>query len=243
MKNNRLNLFIFIVGFATVMMFSCSKTDELSENEMGTGISVSEVLPSLTKSEVIALAVQKKGTYAISESEALGLLERFTASDGIESAVNVKSSVLKKNAKTGKDMYYEFVFESDKGNGFSIISADERVPELLCYSEVGSISDTSFNKSMKFCFELMDIYVEEQTKEELDIEALALSAKEKQDLLFKMKNQSTLKRGIDPPVFDPNDPKPDKPEAKARMLTFAVWNNLSINTVNSSVLVYPVTTG
>ena len=67
-------------------------------------------------------------------------------------------------------MYYEFVLESDKGTGFSIVSADERIPEMLCYSEVGAISDTSFNKSLKFCLELLDLYVEDQTKDELAIE-------------------------------------------------------------------------
>ena len=76
----------------------------------------SEYLLVLTKSEVIALKVQEKGTYAISESEALSILERFTASsDSIESAIDVKSAVLKKNEKTGKDMYYEFVFDSKEG--------------------------------------------------------------------------------------------------------------------------------
>jgi hypothetical protein len=65
--------------------------------------------------------------------------------------------------------------------GFALVSADERVPEVLCYTEVGSISDTTFNKSLKFCLEILDMYMEEQTGEELDIFALANAAKAKID--------------------------------------------------------------
>jgi len=60
--------------------------------------------------------------------------------------------------------------------GFSLISADERIPEVLCYSEYGTISDTLYDKSLKFCIELVEQYVEAQTSEDLDIDALTLSA-------------------------------------------------------------------
>ncbi|MDR0749711.1 MAG: hypothetical protein LBF62_09085 [Tannerellaceae bacterium] len=39
-------------------------------------------------------------------------------------------------------------FESDKGTGFSILPAGERTDDILCYSEAGAISDTTFNKSL-----------------------------------------------------------------------------------------------
>jgi predicted AAA+ superfamily ATPase len=60
--------------------------------------------------------------------------------------------------------------------------------------------------------------------------------------IFVLEELTTWKTHIRSAVQQRIKPKPDKPEAKARMLTFAVWNNLSINTVNSSVLVYPATT-
>ena len=201
MKNNNLSLLSFVAVFATILIFGCSEREPQLENV----VSVFEELPVLTKSEVIALSVYEKGTYSISESEARDILGRFSAADDIDNTVSVSNAVLKKNQKTGKDMYYEFVLESDKGIGFSIVSADERIPEMLCYSEVGSISDTSFNKSLKFCLDLMDIYVEEQTKEDLDIETLVLSAKEKQNII---ENESLLKN-LKPCIpFDPYDIDP-----------------------------------
>lgn len=207
MKFNRILFFVIAATLIAVATFSCSKIESIPENEMeAVGTASDELLP-LTRSEVIALAVQKKGTYAIPESEALCMLKRYTASDDNERAISVKSTVLKKNAKTGKDMYYVFVFESEKGTGFSLVSADERAPDLLCYSEKGAISDTSFNKSMKFCFELIDIYMDEQTKGELDVETLALSAKEKMKKIALLENQPITSRGISAPIFDPNDPK------------------------------------
>ena len=60
--------------------------------------------------------------------------------------------------------------------------------------------------------------------------------------IFVLEELTTWKTHIRSAVQQRIKPKPDKPEPKAKMLTFAVWNNLSINTVNSSVLVYPATT-
>ena len=72
---------------------------------------------------------------------------------------------------------------------------------MLCYTEVGAISDTSFNKSFQFCLNLVDLYVEEKTKEEYDIEVLASLAKEK---LATNAQKLFINKGIDPPPFDPN---------------------------------------
>lgn len=108
---------------------------------------------------------------------------------------------MKKNKKNGRNLYYEVIFENDKGTGFSLLSADERVDKLLCYSENGSISDTSFNKSLKYCLELVDLYVEGQTQKELDIESLASSANQK----IKAANKGKVITKALPP-FDPDDP-------------------------------------
>jgi hypothetical protein len=208
MKKHRFYLSTFVaLGIMATLTFSCSETEQFMENE--TPISIknetenSKSDPVLTKAETIALTVQTKGTYEISESEALQNLGHFQASvsDNNENSIRTKSVVLKKNQKTGKNMYYEVVFESDRGTGFSILSADERTDDVLCYSEIGAIADTSFNKSLKYCLELVDIYVEEQTKEELDIEALALSAKEKSQM---MDTSMIITKSL--PPFDPNDP-------------------------------------
>jgi len=56
----------------------------------------------------------------------------------------------------------------------------------------------------------MELYVEEQTKDELDIDALVLVAKEKQDIILGMENKSTLK--IKPfPEYDDYDPDSPPP--------------------------------
>jgi len=208
MKNLKFCMKMFAV-VAIAMMFGCSDIDQPVESEIDV---VSKKLPLLTQEESIALAVQRKGTYFISENEAIEKFQRFLAFNGqkgtktksaTDGDIRVLSTSLKRNAKTGDVMYYEVVFESEKGTGFSLISADERIQEVLCYSEVGAISDTSFNKSLKFCLELVDFYVENQTKEELDVETLALSANEK-ILASSDDNNSRLKRVI--PPLDPNNP-------------------------------------
>ena len=195
------------------LLLSCSNAEQFMEDEilppvpmMNEDVESSTSNPVLTRSEVVALAVEKKGTYKVSENEAIQSLKDFSksVSDSKQSDIRTKSSVLKKSAKTGKDMYYEVVFESDKGTGFSIISADERGGRLLCYSEVGSISDTSFNKNLKFCLQLIDIYIEEQMKEELDIELLTSSAKKKLVSNETIDTMAIKTRAV--PAFNPNDP-------------------------------------
>jgi len=215
MKTINFYICAFAVVIATASLFSCSQTEYIIEDEApkhSSRVSVIELLEqkpvslhaTLSNEEQVALRVQKKGTYRISEIEAVQSLERFAANDG-NSTLRTKSVNLKKSSKTGKDLYYEVVFEGKKGTGFAMLSADERADNMLCYTEVGSISDTSFIKNMKFCLELIDLYVEEQTKVDLNIDVLALSANSKLAAsgrsITKETNEVTL-RNI--PAFDPN---------------------------------------
>lgn len=211
MERLKFYMYAFAAGIAATLLLSCTEAEQLMDDEIPTSkmeeaaYSVSK--PALTRSESIALTVQQKGTYEISENEAIENLERFSAfiSGNKNSVVKTKSISLKKSPETGREMYYEVVFDSDKGTGFSILSADERADELLCYAEVGAISDTSFNKSLKFCLELVDMYVEEQTKEELNVETLALSAKEKFVAINSVKAADGVITKAIPP-FNPDDP-------------------------------------
>jgi len=186
-----------LVSFA-LLIFACSKEKNQSEE---LGIATFKTSLILTKAESAALAVQQKETYRVSQNEMMERFVRFAKSTSKNASLQVQSITLKKNPATGKDLYYEVVFESKKGTGFSLMSADERVDDVLCYTEVGTISDTSFNKSLKFCIELVDLYVEEQTKEELVIEALIFSANEKMALRQIEKAPKTKDGG---PPFDPN---------------------------------------
>lgn len=202
MKRFKFRLYTFALVTMAAFLSGCSEAEQLTEEMPVPGIQEAAA-SDLTKMESVALAVQQKGTYKISKSEALESLERYakSISGNEEAAVQVKSAVLKKSPETGKELYYEVVFEGEKGTGFSILSADERAEELLCYSEVGAIADTSFNESLKFCLELLDRYVEEQTRTELDIEALASSAQEKISSMNQPADQPVTKAI---PPFDPN---------------------------------------
>lgn len=211
MKKLKNSLNIFVLGVVLILGVNCSKQETFMEEEITTSmtddleVSTSESI--LTKSEAVALTVLKKGTYKISESEAIRNLKHFSNSDSNGKGRNLRPThiALKKNPKTGKEMYYEVTFESEKGTGFSILSADERVEEVLCYSEVGSISDTTFNKSLKFCLELVDLYVEEELNKELDLEALTVSARKKFVSLEDQAVPAEIQTKAIPP-FNPDDP-------------------------------------
>jgi hypothetical protein len=207
MKKHEFYLKALVIGLLTSLTFACSETEQFPENALPAPIS-NEVTTNdpvvLTKSEAVALAVQQKGTYKITEDEALQNLDRFRVSDlgGEETGINITDVVLRKKPGTEKELYYEVVFESEKGAGFSLLSADERTDHILCYSEVGALSDTSFNKSLKFCLELVKLYIEEQTKEELAIDSLVLSARAKSINLAEIGTVNTKAM----PYFDPNNP-------------------------------------
>jgi len=209
---------------AAFLMFSCSIDEQPLDVDLGKEFipEYPEIFASsndsvssphlLTNSEAIALRVQRKGTYKISESEALEKFNGFAESNtNVSKTIFVKGIDLKKNSKTGKDMYYEIVFVNEKGTGFSLVSADERVPEVLCFIEKGSLCDTVSNKNLKFCLDLVEHYVEDKTKNELNIEFLSLTASEKlqstvikKDVAKKENNgEPSISKSAVPP-FDPD---------------------------------------
>lgn len=203
MKATDTLLSTIIIGVTLIIMTRCSQSEDLIDagaQALNAATNNDKELV-LTASEQIALSVKQKGSYNISEKEAKKNFESYAKTIHKEKAVKVKALSLKKNKKNGRNLYYEVIFENDKGTGFSLLSADERVDKLLCYSENGSISDTSFNKSLKYCLELVELYVEEQTQKELDIESLASSANQK----IKAANKGKVITKALPP-FDPDDP-------------------------------------
>ena len=172
---------LFITAFSGCLQFEQSNAGIIESQHVNSKLSFRSddfVQVFLTDEEVAALAVDRKGTYKISESEAIDKLDRFSISNG-KRITSTKSIVLKKSQKTGKNLYYEITFENSSGDGFALVSADERVSKVLCYTEHGSISDTVYNKNLNFCLQLVDLYVEEKTKEELEIGTLVSSANEK----------------------------------------------------------------
>lgn len=206
MRKSRLVLNAVVFGLVAVIAFGCSEDERfMEESIVTTNDAEYSAQPVLTRSEIVALSVQKKGSYKISEHEAVQKLKDFSlsSSDNSNETIRTKRISLKKSPKTGKEMYYEIAFECANGAGFSIVSADERAEDILCYSEGSAISDTTFNKSLKFCLDLIDLYVEEQIDEELDIESLTYSAKEK--LAVNNEKSDDVSTKALPP-FDPTDP-------------------------------------
>jgi len=215
MKNFSLIIYIFAVGITATLMLGCSNNEQFLSDELENVVTNELQLRShenyesgtvglsLTREEAIALRVKQKGTYRITESEAMQTLNRFAESESRSVNIQVKSTSLKKSPTTGKDMYYEVVFESEKGSGFSLVSADERLDDLLCFVENGSLKDSLINPGLQFYLPLLQHYIDEMLNTELEIEALVLSARNKQTTINRNDeyNAVTL-RNI--PVFDPN---------------------------------------
>jgi hypothetical protein len=95
MKRNVSCLSLFAIGIMAMLASGCSETGQFREDgilavdEIENGASVPVVL---TKSEVVALTVQQKGTYEISEEEALRNLDHFrvSAPEGEETALTIQ---------------------------------------------------------------------------------------------------------------------------------------------------------
>ena len=101
---------ISLIGLCFWMFFfACSKETNQNE-EMGTPSFIESLL--LTKAESVSLAVQQKGTYKVSQSEAIERFNRFAVSADKDVFIRVQSITLKKSPTTGKDIYYEVIFES-----------------------------------------------------------------------------------------------------------------------------------
>jgi len=189
MKATNTLLSTIIIGVTLIIMTGCSQGEDLIDagTQALNAATNNDKELVLTASEQIALSVKQKGSYDISEKEAKKNFESYAKTIHKEKAVKVKALSLKKNKKNGSSgskggsalvitlpLFAALIFWFAEEARLSM--SNSCVDKLLCYSENGSISDTSFNKSLKYCLELVDLYVEGQTQKELDIESLASSA-------------------------------------------------------------------
>lgn len=189
----RKNVFLVWSMFSVLaIIIGCSKaefkTTSVLDNSKG-GI--------LTKSEYIALQVKKKGTYKISAEEAIKKLKDFSkqVDSKRDKQVNIKSCTLKKNANN-KDLYYEVIFDSNNGQGYSLVSVDERIPEVFCFVEEGNLKDTTYNNGLRFFLRALSSYVDAMTNEEMNIDSLCSVANSKKQI-----NQALVTKSV--PPFDP----------------------------------------
>ena len=117
MKATDTLLSTIIIGVTLIIMTGCSQGEDLIDagaQALNAATNNDKELV-LTASEQIALSVKQKGSYNISEKEAKKNFESYAKTIHKEKAVKVKALSLKKNKKNGRNLYYEVIFENDKG--------------------------------------------------------------------------------------------------------------------------------
>ena len=84
-------------------MFSCTQTGVIDEIPESLDTQVEVLSIDLTKAEFISVAVKKKGTYSISESEAQEKLLRYSSSNSNFDTSQIRSTTIRKSPTTGKE--------------------------------------------------------------------------------------------------------------------------------------------
>lgn len=120
MKTTKTLLNTIIISITLIMM-GCSQSEDLLDagtQELSRATNNNNELV-LTSSEQIALSVKQKGSYNISEKEARKNFESYAKT--IHKEKSIKALSLKKDKKNGKNLYYEVIFENEKGTGFALL--------------------------------------------------------------------------------------------------------------------------
>jgi hypothetical protein len=165
------NLCSSILLLSAFFIYSCSNEleDNLSSKEN------KEFTLKLSVDEANALKIKKTGSYVISEEDAIEMVFKGFAN---EAQSRSKSSFVVKSCKkidfpsTNKiekdkkpEGYYVVDFIHENKEGFSIVSADKRIEQVLAYSEQGSLNDTIYNEGLKIFYQGLSHYMENQVKE------------------------------------------------------------------------------
>ena len=134
MKATNTLLSTIIIGVTLIIMTGCSQGEDLIDagaQALNAATNNDKELV-LTASEQIALSVKQKGSYNISEKEAKKNFESYAKTIHKEKAVKVKALSLKKNKKNGRNLYYEVIFENDKGT----LSKPQHYPKNIVFYSV-----------------------------------------------------------------------------------------------------------
>ena len=125
----------------------------------------------LSQEEAIAWKITaENGNTLIPEEEAISMIQKmFITNKQTKSntpfIVKKCQRVALNNAitKSGNVIYYYVVeFIKDNKSGFSIVSADRRIPEVFSYSENGSFADTTFNKGLRIFRNDLESYIQQK---------------------------------------------------------------------------------
>ncbi|MDD3945803.1 MAG: Spi family protease inhibitor [Bacteroidales bacterium] len=181
---------VILIAFS-ILISNCNKVETYPDVESPLLINKNVFSTVLTKSESIALRIAQNGTYKISPEKAISMVREELKDENI----CFKSCLLR---KTNKDKigYYEITFSGSKGDGYSIVSADERIPEIICFVEKGSLSDTINIEPLKYYMRAIPLYIEESIKDYKNLDSLRASA------ISKLQSNIPATKNI--PHFDPN---------------------------------------
>ena len=149
---------LICLGLMLIVFISCS---ENINEEVKCNVKMLEL--DLSLDEALALRIESNGSTVIPEKEAILMVQKMfmeKVQTKNNSFFEIKScrkeffdKIFTKSEENVSCYIVEFTKDGDMG--FSIVSADYRVPEVFSFCEKGSISDTVSNKGLKlFCDEL-----------------------------------------------------------------------------------------
>lgn len=162
-KINKLLLIVF-----GIILLGCSAIEiDLRKDDILNKQLLGESNEYLILSHAIAQRIAAKGTTKISNQEAIEKVVSFSLQSGIkkDDSFSINSCDTWYSPR-GLDLYYEIKFSSSRGEGYAVVSTDERVPDILCFVERGSLKDTSYNNGLKMYFRALQQYIENKTAKE-----------------------------------------------------------------------------
>lgn len=103
-------------------------------------------------------------SYQITQNRAIEIARDFALKEGIAQREDFlfKSCKLRSSEKILG--YYEIEFISNNENGYTIITADKRTSEVICFVEKGALSDTLLIEPLKYFFRNIPRYLHTITK-------------------------------------------------------------------------------
>ncbi len=154
---NKLHL-LFII-----LLFSTSCKDSLLENTYDTSLSIPKEITSNNENKKILNLINNFKSPLLNTRSSNNTFDDIIIQN-IEKRVYTSSTHrdLRKSLATTDSMPVYYVdFVRNGQNGFTILTTDDRIPNILGYSENGSISDTIFNKEFAYIASLIPDYCQQ----------------------------------------------------------------------------------
>ncbi|WP_165042216.1 C10 family peptidase [Dysgonomonas sp. ZJ709] len=142
---------IAVITFLLILVFSCNNesiSDLANEKEL-LGLEENQTSFELNESEaqsVLLSFIDARSNSLKSNSNNIkirGIKKKYYRLEG-----NTNSSLKSTKALHEIPLYNFFLEDSDNNNGYAIVSGDIRIPVVLSLSNIGSLSDTIYNKAL-----------------------------------------------------------------------------------------------